>query len=170
QARLAAIVRNWQDDLREALIEGEGEARGLALAGSWGRALPATYIERATPAVAASDVAHLDALSGPDDLRLSLQRAALHRPGESVLRLKLFRAGGDVALSDVLPMMENMGLRVIAEHPHRLEVADPEGGAPRVAYIQDFEVEVAGGAEPDASRFEDGFASIWRGDAENDGF
>src|SRR5690606_33610078 len=30
QARLSEIVRNWQDDLREALIEAHGEARGLA--------------------------------------------------------------------------------------------------------------------------------------------
>ena len=170
QARLAAIVRNWQDDLREALIEGEGEARGLELASTWGRALPVPYIERATPAVAAGDVARLDALSGPDDLGLSLQRAALHQPGEGALRLKLYRAGRDVPLSDVLPMMENMGLRVIAEHPHRLEIPSADGAAPRVAYIQDFEVEVAGGAEPDAARFEEAFAGIWRGDAENDGF
>ncbi|QDW67735.1 NAD-glutamate dehydrogenase [Luteimonas granuli] len=169
QAQLAAIVRNWQDDLREALIAAHGEARGLALASGWGRALPVQYIERATPAVAAGDVGRLDALSGADDLRLSLQRAALHQPGEGVLRLKLYRAGHDIPLSDVLPMMENMGLRVIAEHPHRLENTAPDARV-RVAYIQDFEVEVIGGAEPDATLFEEGFASLWRGDAENDGF
>ena len=169
QVRLAEIVRNWQDDLREALIEAHGEARGLALASDWGRALPVPYIERATPKVAAADVARLDALSGADDLRLSLQHTALNRPGESALRLKLYRAGHDVPLSDVLPMMENMGLRVIAEHPHRLELPAASGAA-RVAYIQDFEVEVAGGADPDAARFEEAFAAIWRGDAENDGF
>ena len=170
QARLSAIVRNWQDDLREALIEAHGEARGLALASEWGRTLPVPYIERATPKVAADDVGHLDALSGSDDLRLSLQRSGLDRPGEGALRLKLYRAGQDVPLSDVLPMMENMGLRVIAEHPHRLVLPALDGAAPRVAYIQDFEVEVVGGAEPDAARFEEAFAGIWRGDAENDGF
>src|SRR5690606_32927627 len=51
-----------------------------------------------------------------------------------------------------------------------LEIPSADGAAPRVAYIQDFEVEVAGGAEPDAARFEEAFARIWRGDAENDGF
>src|SRR5690606_24008967 len=169
QARLSTIVRNWQDDLREALIAAHGEARGLELASEWGRTLPAQYIECATPTVAAGDVARLDALSGPDDIGLSLQRAALHQPGEGALRLKLYRAGQDVPLSDVLPMMENMGLRVIAEHPHRLQRQEADGGV-AVAYIQDFEVEVVGGAEPEASLFEEAFASIWRGDAENDGF
>ncbi|WP_132999876.1 NAD-glutamate dehydrogenase [Luteimonas arsenica] len=168
QAELAAIVRNWQDDLREALIATHGEARGLALASGWGRALPVQYIERATPAVAAGDVEHLDALAGADDLRLNLQRAALDQPGEGALRLKLYRVDHDVPLSDVLPMMENMGLRVIAEHPHRLVGQGASGS--RVAYIQDFEVEVGGGIEPDAAKFEEAFARIWHGDAENDGF
>src|SRR5690606_35956307 len=170
QVRLGAIVRNWQDDLRETLIAAHGETAGLSLASGWGRALPVHYIERATPAVAAADVAHLDALAGPDDLRLSLHRAALDQPDEGSLRLKLYRAGRDVPLSDVLPMMENMGLRVIAEHPHRLEGQSSAATAPHVAWIQDFEVEVVGGAEPDAARFEEAFARIWQGDAENDGF
>src|SRR5690606_13587703 len=65
QVRLGAIVRNWQDDLRETLIAAHGETAGLSLASGWGRALPVHYIERATPAVAAADVAHLDALGGP---------------------------------------------------------------------------------------------------------
>ncbi|NLA68240.1 MAG: NAD-glutamate dehydrogenase [Gammaproteobacteria bacterium] len=170
QARLSAIVRNWQDDLRETLIDAHGEARGLALAAGWARALPVQYIERVTPAIAAMDVAQLDALDGADDLRLSLHRAVLDQPGEGPLRLKLYRADHDVPLSDVLPMMENMGLRVIAEHPHRVESQSSPGEAPRVAWIQDFEVEVVGGAEPDAGRFEEAFSRIWRGDAENDGF
>ncbi|MGY0612364.1 NAD-glutamate dehydrogenase [Luteimonas sp. A501] len=170
QAQLASIVRNWQDDLREALIGEHGEAKGLALASGWGRALPAPYIERATPAVAAADVAQLDALAGADDLRLSLRRSALQQPGESALRLKLYRADHDVPLSDVLPMMENMGLRVIAEHPHRLLGPATGDAGQRVVYIQDFEVEVLGGAEPDPAAFEEAFVRIWHGDAENDGF
>ena len=42
-------------------------------------------------------------------------------------------------------------------------------------YIQDFEVETAGAATLDVdaastTHFEDAFAAVWRGDAENDGF
>ncbi|MCD9031972.1 NAD-glutamate dehydrogenase [Luteimonas sp. Y-2-2-4F] len=166
-AALSALVRNWQDDLRDALIARHGEGPGLALAGRFGRALPALYIERATPAVAAGDVERLAALRSPEDLRLSLVRTASPGAGEGALRLKLFRQQRDIPLSDVLPMMENMGLRVLSEHPHRLEA---EGGA---YYVQDFEVETVG-ADLDVERvgpaFEDAFARLWRGEAENDGF
>src|SRR5690606_35931381 len=122
------------------------------------------YIEDVSVAVAAADVEHLAALEGPDDLRLSLYRG---RPGVGGLRFKFYRQHDDISLSDALPMMENMGLRVIAEHPYRLNA----GG--NVVYIQDFEVEAS---IPDADidaigdNFEDAFSRTWRGEAENDGF
>ncbi|HJR73465.1 MAG TPA: NAD-glutamate dehydrogenase domain-containing protein [Luteimonas sp.] len=165
EAKLGQIVRNWQDDLREQLVVRHGEERGLKLANRYGRALPAGYIEDVGAASAASDIEHIAALSGPDDLRLSLQRST--RRNESSLRFKFYRYNDDIPLSDALPMMENMGLRVLSEHPYRLEVED------QVVYVQDFEVE---GVREDFDiasvdeNFEDAFAQIWRGTAENDGF
>ncbi|WP_202843514.1 NAD-glutamate dehydrogenase [Luteimonas saliphila] len=166
ERELAVIVRNWQDDLRDELVARHGEEQGLALAGRYGRALPAGYIENATPAIAATDVERLAALQGSDDLQLSLQQSPHALPGEGALRFKLYRQRGDIPLSDALPMMENLGLRVITEHPYRIEV----DGAP--VYIQDFEVE-SGVAGLDVDRagadFGEAFERLWRGDAENDG-
>ena len=163
ESRLAQIVRDWQDELGEQLTQRHGEEQGLKLAARYGRALPAGYIEQVSPQVAATDVEHLSALSGADDLRLSLYRS--RRDGG--LRFKFYRLHDDIPLSDALPMMENMGLRVISEHPYRIESNGD------VAYIQDFEVEATQG-EIDIDRldenFEDAFARIWRGEAENDGF
>ncbi|MFD0738076.1 NAD-glutamate dehydrogenase [Lysobacter koreensis] len=164
EAELAEIVRNWHDDLRDQLVARHGEERGLALASSYGRALPTGYIEGVSAAVAASDVEHLAALAGPDDLRLSLYRT---HGGEGGLRFKFYRQNDDIPLSDALPMMENMGLRVISEHPYRIVV---DG---RPAYIQDFEVETLN-VDVDVTslddNFEQAFAQAWRGNAENDGF
>src|SRR5690606_6682620 len=168
--RLAHLLRNWQDDLRELLIARHGEAEGLRLAASYGRALPAGYIEDVSPELAANDVEQLAALAGPDDLRLSLHSTP--REGGAGLHLKLYRQHGDIPLSDVLPLMENMGLRVISEHPYRLQASLPGGGSQPI-YIQDFEVEAqaeAGDAGALAREFEQAFAAIWAGQAENDGF
>jgi len=168
EAELERIVRNWQDDLREALVAAHGEEKGLKLAHRYGRALPAGYIERVTPGVAAADVLCLSTLRGADDLRINLYRAARDGGG---LRLKFYRLGHDIPLSDALPMMENMGLRVITEHPFRIEL--PDGGQGNVAWIQDFEVE---STRPDLdvdgldASFEEAFSRVWQGDAENDGF
>ncbi len=166
-AKLSAIVRNWQDDLREKLVSRHGEERGLALANRYGRALPAGYIEKVSAAVAADDVEQIAALTPDDDLRLSLCRDQ-----EGGLRFKFYRIGDDIPLSDALPMMENLGLRVISEHPYRVEVDGP-GSGKHVAFIQDFEVQASRAdlnvIDYNAS-FEDAFAQIWRGNAENDGF
>jgi glutamate dehydrogenase len=165
-ARLSAIVRNWQDDLREQLIARHGEERGLSLAAGYGRALPAGYIEKASAAIAADDVEQLAMLSESDDLRLRLCRGQ-----EGGLRFKFYRLNDDIPLSDALPMMENMGLRVISEHPYRVEFG--ADGERRVAFIQDFEVEASRGdlaVEAIDQAFEDAFEQIWRGNAENDGF
>src|SRR5690606_27233789 len=170
ERRLAHLLRNWQDDLRELLIARHGEAEGLRLAASYGRALPAGYIEDVSPELAANDVEQLAALSGPDDLRLSLHCAP--REGSPSLRLKLYRQDDDIPLSDVLPLMENMGLRVISEHPYRLHAALPGGGSQPI-YIQDFEVEAPADsldAGSLAAAFEQAFAATWSGRAENDGF
>ena len=164
EAELAEIVRNWQDDLREQLVSRHGEERGLVLANGYGRALPTGYIESVSAAVAASDVEHLAALFGPDDLRLSLYRV---HAGAGGLRFKFYRQNDDIPLSDALPMMENMGLRVLTEHPYRIYAHST------LLYIQDFEVETVNAGIDVASvddNFEEAFAQIWHGHAENDGF
>ncbi|QSX77437.1 NAD-glutamate dehydrogenase [Lysobacter solisilvae] len=164
ESDLAGIIRNWHDDLREQLVAAHGEARGLALTTQYGRALPPGYIEEVGPSAASQDISNLAALTGPTDLRLSLHRT---HSGAGGLRFKFYRQNDDIPLSDALPMMENMGLRVIAEHPYRLTV---DG---QVFYIQDFEVETTGAELDIASldeNFEDAFSHLWRGAVENDGF
>ena len=77
-------------------------------------------------------------------------------------------AARDIALSDALPMMENMGLRIITEHPYEIDAR-----ATAASCIQDFEVEPRDG-DVDVDAVDDAFRgrlrAIWRGDAENDGF
>lgn len=171
EARLAHVLRNWHDALREALVARHGEAHGLRMAANFGRALPAGYIEDSSIESAVADVEHLAALDGPDDLHLSLQEvrrdSAVRLDTGDGLRLKLYRQLDDIPLSDAMPMMENMGLRVISERPYRLQVSDTP------VYIQDFEVESTAGhidANSADAAFGEAFERIWNGDAENDGF
>ena len=166
EARLAQIVRNWLDELRDILIEKNGEERGLKLAHRFGRALPAGYIEAVTPWVAAADVETAAQLKDSHDVRLQLYRP--RKKSDGGLRFKVFRMGSPIALSDALPMLENMGLRVNSEHPYEMEVPGIN------IHIQDFEVEplVPLGENLDQARerFQQAFEQIWRGRVENDGF
>jgi glutamate dehydrogenase len=166
EAKLKHIVRNWQDELREILVQKHGEEKGFKLANKYGKALPAGYIEEITPFVAASDVENASALKTVDDVRLSLYRS--RKKSEGSLRFKLFKFGHSIALSDALPLLENMGLRVLSEHPYEMQTQGQN------IWIQEFEVEPNNAQALDVESlrelFAGAFEQAWRGQVENDGF
>ncbi len=164
ESRIAQIVRNWQDDLRETLVQKHGEERGLKLASRYGKALPAGYIEKVTPHTAAVDVELASELGDNDDIRLHLYRSRRHA---DALHFKVFRLGGDITLSEVIPLLENLGVSVLTENLYEIAA----GG--NAITIQDILVR-PGRLQFDLDKvrapFEDAFERVWRGDAENDGF
>ncbi|MBA8883167.1 NAD-glutamate dehydrogenase [Dokdonella fugitiva] len=165
ESRIGQIVRNWHDELRDALVARHGEAEGLRLASRYARALPASYIEEATPGVAAVDLVLATSLRDGGDIKLSLAPSTRR---EDTLQFKVFRQGGAIALSEVIPLLENMGLRVLTEQLSEIRL--PEA----TVYVQDIAVQAATRCAFDIEQvgdaFENAFASIWRGDAENDAF
>jgi glutamate dehydrogenase len=168
EQRIAEAALTWSDRLREQLIERRGEAAGLALAHRYRHAFPLAYHEDVSPGEVLEDLGDLEALRAqPQALQLNLHRPAGQKPER--VHLKIVRLGEPVPISDVLPMLENFGLRVISERPYQL--AWPEGGA---AWIQDFELEHRDRLNVDIARveanFREGFAAAWHGMIENDGF
>ncbi|HWF99589.1 MAG TPA: NAD-glutamate dehydrogenase [Steroidobacteraceae bacterium] len=168
EQRITEAALTWTDRLREVLVAHEGEAAGIALATRYRRAFPLAYEEDVAPADAPADIADLERLRGaPDGRRLSLHRPLQQKP--SRMHLKIVRLGEPVPISDLLPILENFGLRVIAERPY--ELGWPEGGS---AWIQDFELEHRDGLPIDIARIEERFKEAltmtWSGDTENDGF
>ena len=164
EARIAQIVRNWQDDLREILVATHGEERGGKLASRYGKALPAGYIEKVQPQNAATDVELAAALVDAEDIKLNLYPSH-HREG--VLHFKVFRLGGDITLSEVIPLLENLGVSVLTENLYEIN-----GGGNAIT-IQDILVRPSRlSFDLDTVRepFQLAFERIWRGAAENDGF
>ena len=164
ETTVAGIVRDWHDELTEALVAANGESAGLQMA-RHARALTPAYIEAAGPKVAADDLALAVSLRDASDIRLSLVPSTRD---DGTLQFKVFRQGDAIALSDVIPLLENMGLRVLTEQLS--EFALPAG----TVYVQDISVKPATQCAFDIGQvgdaFEDAFAAIWRGDAENDSF
>jgi glutamate dehydrogenase len=171
ERRIADAVRTWGDCLREELVDRFGEEEGLALLREYIQSFPAAYVEDVTPREATFDIERLEAIkSDPRRLRMSLYRPAGFP--EDRVRFKLFHAGASLPLSEILPMLENMGLRVISERPYRLR--PPKGVAAEDTWIQDFEMSTADGQAIDPPKvnqlFQDAFEQTWIGRVENDGF
>ncbi len=167
EAKLATAARRWDDELRDALIEAEGEARGLALFKSWCAGFPLGYRERVSARAAVVDVVKIASLSAQAPLALALYRPLGAEP--HALGFKVYRRGGAVVLSDSLPMLEHMGVRVLGEHNHRIG-ADTDAAS--AISLHDFELQatLSDAIEPEslARLFEDTFARVFNGDVEND--
>ena len=165
---IADAALTWADRLREMLIKRRGEAKGLELAQRYRHTFPIGYQEDVAPGEVLDDLDDLEALrQQPHTLQLNLHRPAGQKPQR--VYLKIVRLGEPVPISDVLPMLENFGLRVMSEHPYQL--AWPEGGT---AWIQDFELEHRDGLGIDIAHveanFRAAFLAAWSGEIENDGF
>ncbi|MEJ8835637.1 NAD-glutamate dehydrogenase [Ramlibacter sp. AN1133] len=168
ERKLAAAARRWEDELREALVESEGEAVGLALERRWAGAFPVAYREHVPGRAAVHDIRKISALTPEAPFAL-----ALYWPlgaAEGRLGLKVYRLGAPVILSDSLPMLEHMGVRVLAEDNHRIQ----DGEHTQPVWLHDFALQAQPNAEIDpqalARLFEDAFARVFRGEVENDDF
>ena len=178
EREIAAAATTWADRLRAELAKGMDESAALAATQRYMQVFPAAYRDDVEPREALADISDLEALEDdPQTLRLSLHRPSRQRAER--VHLKIVKAGDPVPISDILPMMENFGLRVIAEHPYQLawspsESAGARESGPAPAWIQDFELEHRDGARIDIERiepkFREGFIAVWCAQVENDGF
>lgn len=167
EQRIVAAIRSWHDELESILVEKFGEEKGLQWLQRYGKAFPAAYIEDVTPWVASFDVENAAHLKDVHDLRMSLYRP--REEGMGLLRFKVFKYDKPIPLSDVLPTLENLGLRIVSERPYELNLADGSS-----LWVQDFDMVFSSGGDLDIDSvrddFQDAFERIYRGDAESDGF
>jgi glutamate dehydrogenase len=167
--QLTEAGRTFSDRLKDALIASEGEDRGLVAWRRYADAFPVAYRERFAPEAAAEDIAKVETvLTDGVSLAMNLYRD-VDSPEEE-LRFRVFHKATPLPLSDVLPMLEALGLRVISESA--FEVA-PAGSEARV-WMHDFAMTVPAGTVVDLGKvkplFEDAFAGVWAGTVESDGF
>ncbi|MDH4115290.1 MAG: NAD-glutamate dehydrogenase, partial [Burkholderiaceae bacterium] len=167
EQRISASMRTWADNLTDELHARLPADAAGQLAARFGDAFPVAYEEDVAPADAIRDLQKLAALdASPTALGMELRRGD---PASGALHLRLYRRGEPIAMSDILPLLENFDLRILNERPYRVEPTDGS-----TLWIQDLEVRHAGGRtldpELDGRRFEQAFFAVHHGQAESDGF
>ncbi|WP_189222175.1 NAD-glutamate dehydrogenase [Saccharothrix coeruleofusca] len=178
QQRLAEAVRSWDDRMVDAVLAERSDGLGGLGAESAteqgqriAAAFPEAYKEDFTAAEGLVDFRRVEALAeGELDMQFYVPRDA--EPGER--RFKLCLAGHRLTLSEVLPMLQRMGVLVVDERPY--ELLREDGVA---CWIYDFGLRMDQftlerladeDLESVRTRFQDAFAAAWRGEAEVDGF
>lgn len=166
EKQIISIIQSWRDVLHGALNHEYGEERGNDYLKQYEEAFPASYQGDYPSEVAALDVKKLESLHDGRDLEMALYHP-VEAPPEK-LRFKLFHKEEPLSLSLLLPIIENMGLKVIDERPHRLYPAGRE-----MVWLHDVGMVYAYGGQLDIDQvrniFQDAFLRIWYGEVENDG-
>ncbi|HET6165753.1 MAG TPA: NAD-glutamate dehydrogenase [Marmoricola sp.] len=163
ERRCAEAARSWRDDFTSAVIAEYGEEQGSRLGRRYANSFPEAYKEDYTPRTGAADLGRLEQIHDDNAIGLSLYEPLDGAPG--VARLKIYRVGSPLSLSQVLPTLSAMGVEVVDERPYGLEEL------PRPSYIYDFGLRYAGGLPANArDLFQDTVQAVWDGRNESDGF
>jgi glutamate dehydrogenase len=169
EAELAAAARSWADHLQDELTERYGEDHAQSVCSCYGKAFPSGYMEQFGAEAAVSDIAKVEEALGRDELAMDLYRPKGTGPTE--VRFKVFHPNEPVPLSDMLPMLENMGLKVIDEIPHAVRPLHYDN---RMVMIHDLGLIMRDGSRISLNtirdKFQTAFFRVWCGDMESDGF
>ena len=167
EEEVSALSRSWDDELSHALLDSYGEERGSRLSGLYRGAFPAAYREHFKAGSAAADIQYLESLQRGRPIALSFYRQ-IEQAGD-LLRFKLFAPNSALILSDVIPILENLGMRVLGEHPYRIRLESGER-----FWIHDFSLEYQSNDAVDLDAvkdlFQNAFENIWHQHAESDSF
>ena len=169
EQRLRDCGQTWSERLSQALSDVYEDSKSVVnLSERYADAFPVSYTTTYQAKQAVFDIEKIESALKEQSIVLDL-----YRPNDldlKKIRLKVFQGGSPVTLSDVLPILENMGLRVISELPFEVKLGDDDGSV----WIHDFLLETS---EIDdfvviqdvKGKFEAAFVKIWSGDIDNDG-
>ena len=157
----------WADLLQEALSSKYDGKKSEKYIRAYGQAFPQGYINRYDAGAAVYDIHKIEEAQTGGGLALELFRNKSE--GEAFFHLKIYNPSEEIALSDILPLLENAGFRVIDEHPFLIA---PKGSTP--VWIRDFKLEhnsdIPVVLEQVKPLFEEALLNVWRGEMENDRF
>src|SRR3954466_11477364 len=164
-AAVVEMVRGWAPAVEAELIEQAGASRATRLALTYINAFPDGYRARTAAEEGAADILRLCSLADDSDRNVRISRNDGDPDGQ--FRLRTYRKGGLIPLSEAVPVLENFGFRVLEEMPTALA-----GG---IGYIHDFRVEIGPEADLDAilartREIEHAIANVLCGAAEDDEF
>ena len=165
---IAEAVVTWRDRLRRCLDERFGVEEGHILFRKYGDGFSPAYENDIDTAEACLDVKRIDGLLNKEHENYLL----FHRPkgaADDQINFRTFRASEPFRLSNVLPILEDMGVHVYGEQPYQVVTGEDD-----LVWIQDFELRYPGSGELDidavAERFQDCFHRVISGQVENDGY
>lgn len=158
------IIRTWSDRLAEDLSRATSAISDQATRFRF----PLAYREEHQTERTVADIGYLAGIDKNAPIAVDFYRP--DNASDNSANLRIFHGGEPVALSRRVPVLENMGFRVISESTHAIDVSS---GDFTQIWLHDMTLLSASGQPidmtfDDGAVFEEGFRSIWSGQADND--
>lgn len=165
--QIVDITRSWTERLYQSLCETHGEEAGSRLFSDYGDAFSSSYRENYEARVAVQDIDITTGLDEGNTLAMSFYQP--FGAEKQDMRFKVFHLNKPLELSDAIPVLENLGLRVIGEHPYKIQAKNG-----RCIWMQDFNLRFDLNAEVDVhsvrNNFQEAFAATWYKKTDSDAF
>ncbi len=170
EREIAKVTYDWQEKLRRELVKQHGEKESESIFQAYKDAFSPSYGQYYEPRNGMHDITKIRQIIANTSMGIELYHSK-HEP-EGTLHLKFYNPESQAALSEILPMLENLGFHVIDEHPFRVT---PKNEGVREIWVRDFTLELKS-AQPNLDiqalkpLLEEILLRIWEGQADNDGF
>ncbi len=160
-------AQQWSDRLETALLDDLGEERGTAMARRYASAFPAGYQEDFDPRSAIGDIKKFESLD--DNNRLAMKVYRVPEEPDHMLHFRLYHLNQPLALSDLLPPLENMGVHVRGDRSYQVRLSNGHS-----VWMYDFSLSYSLAEQirldDVRDKFQEAFQRVWHGDAESDAF
>lgn len=170
QNQINTIATGWLERLESALIEAKGDKQGLPLYRRYSKLLSVAYQDAYDARAAVGDINLFENAVASRDIAMQVFKPQGN--GEDRLRFKVVNASGALALSDIIPILENLGVRVLGENPYCVTNNDDEDQS---LWLHDFSLQMLHANiqtmdGPFKRRFSEAFYAAWHEKIDNDSF
>lgn len=168
EAQIARVTHRWSDALLVALSERFGEEAGETMLMQFGNAFSKGYVADHDPAAAVYDIQKIAEVIRTRTAALEFFR--VKDDPSNIVHLKWYNPEVQIPLSDVLPLLEHMGFKVIDEQPYQVR---PAHGDVKLVWIRDLTLSADAALVADLSpikkSLEELLTNIWQNREETDG-
>ncbi len=171
-ARIEALLveesKTWNDDLKFALMDRYHEVQSAYLYRRYRKAFDRGYQDRQKGNQVLDDLLEIEDVYENSPFRVRIYSGS--DEASTALKLKIYNRSKPLPLSDVLPILENLDLKVVSEVPYTVSPLGEEESV----WIHDFTLESRGACLIDVDKackkFETTLIKVRKGDIENDSF
>ena len=148
--QISDLTLTWEDQLLKELTRQQGHVRAAGIASFYADAFDGGYKAETSSEQAVGDIDHLEAL-GDSLYKVALEYPPRRSHGGATTHLKIYHQNPTLVLSEVFPLLENLGLKILEQISHPVK---PKPGRKTATGIDIFRVQGPDQAPLDLARQE----------------